>query len=76
MLNIYLGFDLSVAGTIGDEVRYRVGEGAKVLAALRSVWKEELLSVGAKMAVIVTIVFYASLRPIMQKSRKRWMCWK
>lgn len=42
--------------TMGDEVSHRVGEGVKVLSAMRNVWKDRSLSLTAKMGMFESIV--------------------
>ncbi|XP_071528163.1 pachytene checkpoint protein 2 homolog isoform X2 [Panulirus ornatus] len=45
----YLGVDLAADGTMEAEVNHRVVEGAKILGALKNVWKSRTLSRKAKM---------------------------
>jgi len=52
----YLGVDIEARGSMETEVRHRVGEGAKVLGALRGVWRKRDLSVEAKMGMFEGIV--------------------
>jgi len=52
----YLGVDIEARGSMETEVRHRVGEGAKVLGALRGVWRKRDLPVEAKMGMFEGIV--------------------
>lgn len=44
----YLEMDVAATGTMEAEVSNRVGEGTKVIGALRNLWKERSLSKRAK----------------------------
>ena len=52
----YLGVDLAANGSMEAEVSHRVGEGARVLGAMKNVWKERTISWRAKMGMFEGIV--------------------
>ena len=72
----YLGVDIAADGSQEGEVKHRVGEGAKILGALRSVWKETSVSRQAKMGmyesiVVPTVMYGCEAWALNAKERKK-----
>ncbi len=72
----YLGVDIAADGNQAVEVKHRVGEGAKVMGALRSVWKEKSVSLQAKIGmfegiVVPTVLYGCESWALNAEERKR-----
>lgn len=51
-----LELDMSIDGIMGIKIHHQVGEKAKVVDALRSVWKEKSLYERAKIVIFEVVV--------------------
>ena len=71
----YLGATVSENGGVGSDVRERVNQGAKVIGAMKGVWKERALSTRVKRAmyegiVVPTVLYGAETWGLNKKERK------